>query len=103
MAEVVFTLKRLPEKTLENTLTKKRAFEIAEELTSYPFCKHGCDQCPFTFEPLTDCMMLYLAQRVKELKEKEKPFDKCPDCGLPATHPSGLCRDCHQAKLERSD
>ncbi len=24
----------------------------------------------------------------------------CPKCGLPATHPSGLCRDCHQASLE---
>ena len=24
----------------------------------------------------------------------------CPQCDSPATHPSGLCRDCHQAKLE---
>ncbi len=27
----------------------------------------------------------------------------CPDCGMPATHPSGLCRDCHQATLELKD
>lgn len=25
---------------------------------------------------------------------------RCPDCDGPATHPSGLCRDCHQAILE---
>ena len=68
MAKVVFSVKLLPEKTEENTMTKAKAFSIAEELTNYPFCKHGCDECPFTFEPLTDCMILYLARRVEELK-----------------------------------
>ena len=29
--------------------------------------------------------------------------DKCPDCGGPATHPSGLCRDCYQGKLESEE
>lgn len=29
--------------------------------------------------------------------------DNCPECGGPATHPSGLCRDCHQAKLEHEE
>ena len=32
----------------------------------------------------------------------EEPIEKCPECGAPATHPSGLCRDCHQAKLEET-
>lgn len=58
----------LPERTERNTLTKKRAFELAEELASYPFCKHQCDECPLTFPPLTDCMNLYLARRLEELK-----------------------------------
>lgn len=35
----------------------------------------------------------------KELKASEEAFEECPECGAPATHPSGLCRDCHQAKL----
>ncbi len=35
--------------------------------------------------------------------EKEEEIGKCSKCGLPATHPSGLCRDCHQAKLEAED
>lgn len=26
--------------------------------------------------------------------------EMCPKCDLPATYPSGLCRDCHQASLE---
>ncbi len=30
-------------------------------------------------------------------------FVKCSDCGSPATHPSGLCRDCHQAKVEAEE
>ena len=32
--------------------------------------------------------------------EENETVDKCPECGLPATHPSGLCRDCYQSKLE---
>ena len=71
MAKVVYSVKLLPERTEANTLTKSKAFKIAEELTSSPFCKHGCDECPFTFEPLEDCMILYLARRVKELKESD--------------------------------
>ena len=97
MSKVSINIKLLPEKTEKTTLTKAKALSIAEELTSYPFCKHGCDDCPFTFEPLTDCMILYLSRRLDELKEA---VNKCPECGGPATHPSGWCRDCHQSKLE---
>jgi len=35
-----------------------------------------------------------------EIEKEEDLGDKCLECGLPATHPSGLCRDCHQSKLE---
>ena len=38
--------------------------------------------------------------QVETKPEIEEPVGKCPECGGPATHPSGLCRDCHQAKLE---
>lgn len=35
--------------------------------------------------------------------EIEEPVGKCPECGGPATHPSGLCQDCRQAKLEAEE
>lgn len=41
--------------------------------------------------------------QVSDQKEAEDLGDKCPECGLPATHPSGLCRDCHQGKLESEE
>lgn len=28
---------------------------------------------------------------------------QCPECGGPATHPSGLCRSCYQGKLESEE
>ncbi len=41
-------------------------------------------------------------QRSKE-RLKDAVFVKCSDCGSPATHPSGLCRDCYQAKVEEEE
>ncbi len=51
-------------------------------------------------ETVAQAMRIYeevLAQAKKEA------VGKCPECGLPATHPSGLCRDCHQSKLETEE
>jgi len=36
-------------------------------------------------------------------EECNEVLGKCPECGGPATHPSGLCRDCLQAKLEAEE
>ncbi len=41
-----------------------------------------------------------IIMKAKPLEKEEEAVGKCPECGLPATHPSGLCRDCHQSKLE---
>lgn len=38
---------------------------------------------------------------LRRIRAKEE--GKCPECSGPATHPSGLCRDCHQSKLEAKD
>lgn len=66
-----------------------------------------CDECPFDILPKVDCGLAILQERANRLKldrtESEESFKKCSKCGLPATHSSGLCRDCHQAILERSD
>ncbi len=35
--------------------------------------------------------------------QENEAVDKCPECDGPATHPSGLCRDCHQGKLESEE
>ena len=46
----------------------------------------------------------YIEEVVAVGKELRTPGDeKCPECGAPATHPSGICRDCHQAKLEAGE
>ena len=56
-----------------------------------------CDECPFDIVPKVDCGLALIQERASMLKLER---EKCPDCGSPATHPSGLCRDCYQAKLE---
>ena len=38
----------------------------------------------------------------KDLIEMERART-CPECSGPATHPSGLCRDCYQASREMMD
>ncbi len=46
-------------------------------------------------------MIQEVEAKIKEsLSEEVEDIGKCPECGLPATHPSGVCRDCHQASLE---
>ena len=90
-------------------------------------CKHGSwkDQPPCT-KPLSseqvvkDVLVKYEALE-RDLEElgagssvsisliipleniEDQAVDKCPECDGPATHPSGLCRDCHQGKLESEE
>jgi len=40
---------------------------------------------------------------ITDNKEEGTQLGKCRECGLPATHPSGLCRDCFQSNLEAED
>ena len=59
-----------------------------------------CDECPFDLD--YECGLHLLRAQAEKIK-MEMGIGMCPDCGTPATHPSGLCRDCYQAKLERND
>ncbi len=54
-----------------------------------------------TQEAMRDALrMLFEAQGIPPFYSQEAELSECPQCSGPATHPSGLCRDCHQAKLE---
>ena len=65
-----------------------------------------CDECPWNIAPKTDCGLALIQERARMLKLEGDTGDdypeqgKCSECPQPSTHPSGLCRDCYQAKLE---
>lgn len=40
------------------------------------------------------------SQSMIGLSDTEEGLDPCSECGSPATHPSGVCRDCYQAIKE---
>ena len=60
-----------------------------------------CDDCPFDLD--YECGLHLLREQAKKIEKDLGIIGICPDCGSPATHPSGICRDCHQAKLERDE
>ena len=62
-----------------------------------------CEDCPYDVAPKVDCGLALLHDKARIIKLALGIIGTCPDCGSPATHPSGLCRDCHQAKLERGE
>ena len=50
--------------------------------------------------PLNDLIKSYELVDLPEDHLTSYRTRTCPECEGPATHPSGLCRDCHQAILE---
>lgn len=83
-----------------------KTIEAIQELT-LP-CETGsefeflCDDCPYNINASEDCGLALIKIRATEITDNLERgiIGICPDCGCPATHPSGLCRDCYQAKLE---
>ncbi len=53
--------------------------------------------------PLNDLIKSYEVVDLPKDHSTSYRARTCPDCSGPATHPSGLCRVCHQATLEVMD
>jgi len=77
----------------------RERLKLIEDCTRFGYILRLKAQTPLeSLEAFSD-----LLRWVLDEDQNSEVNPNCPECDGPATHPSGLCRDCYQGKLESEE